>query len=380
MNKKWEVGRLDEICEVEYGTRVVKKRDGGSIFPVYGGGGATFKMDTYNRENRLVIGRFAMSEQCTRFVKGKFFLNDSGLTLNPRDEEQLLPEFLNWQILSINDYIYSLGRGTAQKNLDIPAFRDIEIKYVLPLSEQKRIVSVLDKSFDAIEKAKTNAEENLENSRELFKSSLNNIFTNPGEDWEQRTLGEVSELINRGISPKYIEKNGIIVLNQKCIRDHKISFEQSRFHDSVSKEVKSEKMVRFGDVLINSTGTGTLGRVAQVKENLENVTVDSHVTIVRPMRNMFFTDFFGWALIFIEDEIAKRGQGCGGQTELARSTLKEEFSICFPKSFKLQEAIVQKLDALFAKTRKLEVIYQKKANNLEEMKKSLLQKAFHGEL
>ena len=143
------------------------------------------------------------------------------------------------------------------------------------------------------------------------------------------------------MSPKYIENGGMIVLNQKCIRDHSINFEPSRFHDAKSKKVSDEKNIKKGDVLINSTGTGTLGRVAQVREELQNVTVDSHVTIVRPIPNMFFIDFFGWALIFIEKEIAKRGEGCGGQTELARSTLKKDFLICFPKSLKTQQTIVQ---------------------------------------
>jgi type I restriction enzyme S subunit len=64
---------LDDACRIEYGTRVVQKKDGGSTYPVYGGGGATFYMDSFNRSNRLVVSRFGMSEQCTRFVKGDFF-------------------------------------------------------------------------------------------------------------------------------------------------------------------------------------------------------------------------------------------------------------------------------------------------------------------
>src|SRR3989344_8862192 len=108
----WEVKEIDEVCTVEYGTRVVQKRDGGTIYPVYGGGGATFFMDKPNREDCLVIARFAMSEKCTRFVKGKFFLNDSGLSVIPKNKNELFQEFLNYQILYLNDYIYSLSRGT----------------------------------------------------------------------------------------------------------------------------------------------------------------------------------------------------------------------------------------------------------------------------
>ena len=81
----WHTTTIDDACNVEYGTRVVQKRDGGSIYPVYGGGGATFFMDTTNRANRVVVSRFGMSEECTRYVDGDFFLNDSGLTLSPKD-------------------------------------------------------------------------------------------------------------------------------------------------------------------------------------------------------------------------------------------------------------------------------------------------------
>ena len=293
---------------------------------------------------------------------------------------KIFPQYLHYHMLLYwKEFGTKLQYGSATNFIKIGNFQNYDVSYP-PLPEQQRIVSILDEAFAAIAKAKANAEQNLKNAKELFESYLQGVFENKGEGWEEKTLGEVCELINRGVSPKYLEKNGVIVLNQKCIRDHKISFEQSRFHDGVTKKVSPEKMVKLGDVLINSTGTGTLGRVAQVREELDNVTVDSHVTIVRPLQNLFFIDFFGWALIFIEDEIAKRGEGCGGQTELARSTLKIDFSICFPKSLEAQQTIVQKLDALSAETKKLEAIYQQKINDLEELKKSVLQKAFSGEL
>lgn len=176
-SKTWQEKTLGDICEINYGTRVVKKRDGGTIYPVYGGGGATFFMDTYNRENSLVVARFAMSEQCTRFVKDKFFLNDSGLTLKPIDKNEISQDFLNWQMLYLNDYIYSLGRGSAQKNLNIDEFKKTIIKYT-NLEEQERIVGILDKVFENIEQAKKNAEQNLQNAKDLFDGYLMSLLSN----------------------------------------------------------------------------------------------------------------------------------------------------------------------------------------------------------
>ena len=194
--------------------------------------------------------------------------------------------------------------------------------------------------------------------------------------WEIKKLGEVCELINRGVSPKYIDDNGMIVLNQKCVREHEINFEPSRFHDATLKKVSEDKIIRKGDVLVNSTGTGTLGRVAQVREELDNVTVDSHITIVRPIKEIFYPDFFGWALILIEDEIASRGEGCGGQTELSRSTLKNDFIISYPKSLAEQQRIVAILDEAFAAIAKAKANAQQNLQNAKELFESYLQGVF----
>ena len=130
------------------------------------------------------------------------------------------------------------------------------------------------------------------------------------EGWESKTLGEVSKLITRGISPKYLEADGLCVLNQKCIRGHKVNYEFSRRHDSLAKPVKEERLIALGDVLINSTGTGTLGRVAQIRElPEESVTIDSHITIVRPLPEKFYLDYFGYLLVNIENKLKEAGEG-----------------------------------------------------------------------
>ena len=142
MREGWEYKKLGDSCVIEYGTRVVQKKDGGTKYPVYGGGGETFRMDKYNRENCLVVARFAMSRTCVRYVTGKFFLNDSGLSINAGKE--LLQSYLNHHILHLNDDIYNLGKGAAQRNLDVNSFRNLIIA-IPPLSTQLSIVTELDK-------------------------------------------------------------------------------------------------------------------------------------------------------------------------------------------------------------------------------------------
>jgi len=195
--------------------------------------------------------------------------------------------------------------------------------------------------------------------------------------WQTRKLGEVCSFLNRGISPKYLEEGGMCVLNQKCIRDHTINFELARRHDSSAKRVSAERLVQLGDVLINSTGTGTLGRVAQLREApIEPTTVDSHVTIARPLRGRFFSDFFGYMLIFIEEAIKKAGEGCGGQTELARSVLAENFSVAYPLSQSEQRRIVAILDEAFDGIATAKANAEKNLQNARALFESHLQSVF----
>ena len=195
--------------------------------------------------------------------------------------------------------------------------------------------------------------------------------------WKRKSLGEVCSFLNRGASPRYLESGGICVLNQKCIRDHRVSYEPSRRHDVRAKKVGSERLIQAGDVLVNSTGTGTLGRVAQLREAPpESTTVDSHVTIVRPAPGKFYPDFFGYMLIVIEDAIKEAGEGCGGQTELARSVLAEKFSVHYPESLPEQRRIVCILDDAFEGIARAKANAEKNLQNARALFESHLESVF----
>jgi type I restriction enzyme S subunit len=195
--------------------------------------------------------------------------------------------------------------------------------------------------------------------------------------WKTSSLGQVCSFLNRGISPKYLDDGGICVLNQRCVRDHIVNFEPARRHDANVKKVGSERHIRAGDVLVNSTGTGTLGRVAQLREDpLEATTVDSHVTIVRPVPGKFYTEFFGYMLMFIEDAIKDAGEGCGGQTELARSTLAEKFLVHYPESLAEQQRIVGILDEAFDSIATAKANAEKNLQNAHALFESHLQSFF----
>ncbi len=194
--------------------------------------------------------------------------------------------------------------------------------------------------------------------------------------WETKSLGEVCQLINRGISPKYVDQAGVRILNQKCVRNHRLDYELARRHDIAAKSVAKERFLQKGDVLVNSTGVGTLGRVAQVREEpLEPTTIDSHVTIVRPKLDLFEQDFFGYMLIVIEDLIKAAGEGCGGQTELARAVLANEFLVRYPNSLGEQRRIVAILDEAFAGLEAMRANAEKNLQNARDLFDSYLNSA-----
>ncbi len=182
--------KLSEACQINCGTRVVQKKDGGTIYPVYGGGGATFKMDTYNREDCLVVARFAMSKQCTRFVKGKFFLNDSGLTVSSNDFA-LNQNYLDKVIVSLNDNIYNSGKGVAQKNLDMKEFKNLQIP-IPPLATQQQIVSELDLLSHILDQKRQQLKEYDALAESIFYDMFGDPVENP-KGWEVKMWGDLFE-------------------------------------------------------------------------------------------------------------------------------------------------------------------------------------------
>lgn len=145
--------------------------------------------------------------------------------------------------------------------------------------------------------------------------------------WIETSLGKVSDYINRGINPNY-SASGVIVINQRCIRDGKVSLKDSRITDPKRRKIPEDKLLKSWDIVICSTGIGTLGRVAQIKEIKQEITVDSHVTIVRcsEKSNKLFLGFW---LKGKERQIEYLAEGSTGQTELPRKKLID-FTINLP--------------------------------------------------
>ena len=240
------------------------------------------------------------------------------LNLLRPDEAKCIPRFafLYFWFKHHTGRAFEFQRGTNIKNLDLPNY--LEEKILLPpLSEQKRIVDLISSVDSYIEAL----QQQLESAKRSRNAVLHELLTAGGDDWLRAELSEICTMIKRGQAPSYTEQKSVTVLNQKCVRNGRIQFEFARQTDSNIKPINEWAYLRAEDTLVNSTGVGTLGRVAFVGIQDEPLTVDSHLTIVRPDKNKIQPSFLGLSLHFREADIEGLAAGSSGQTELNREAL-----------------------------------------------------------
>jgi len=256
-------------------------------------------------------------------------------------------------------------------------------EYLLPFpestKEQNRIVAILDKAFTAIDKAKANAEKNLANAKELFESYLNGIFENPGEDWEEKKLGNLGTLTSsKRIFKKEYVTSGVPFYRSKEIKelahDKEISLELFIANEKYN-EIKSKFGIpQAGDILL--TAVGTIGEMYVVKNNDTFYFKDGNIMWLKGFKTLD-TFYLKYALTSFVKQLQSMSQGSAYNALTIEKLKKYSVPVPFMKE---QKKIVQNLDVLSTKTQKIETIYQQKLNDLDELKKSILQKAFEGEL
>ena len=193
-------------------------------------------------------------------------------------------------------------------------------------------------------------------------------------EWKTSPLRDLVGFISKGIAPSYADEESettVRVLNQKCNRNFRITYSESRLHDLSRKKVPTERFVRIDDILINSTGAGTAGRIAQICNLPCDTIVDGHMIIIRA-NNKVSQKYLGYAMKAHQWEVLQLDEGSTGQTELNRERLLDEIMISYPTSFALQEMIVKTLEGI---DRKL-LINEKVNDNLADLLQTVYQERF----
>ena len=292
-----------------------------------------------------------------------------------------LEHFLNSKVG--RDQARQRTRGMANKNLVIRDIKEIFVIYPTSLSEQKRIVAIVDQAFEGIDRAIANTQKNLTNTRELFESYLNTILSGQGKQWKETTLGKEIDLLT-GFAFKssgYTDSDKSI----RLLRGDNIIPGSLRW-DGVKRwqESKVNEYLRYqlqeGDVVLamDRPWIKTGLRRAQIsKDDLPCLLVQRTACLRGGdnLENRF--------LLYLISGRAFTQHVLGSQTGLSvphiSGTQIQSFKFSKP-SLREQYSIIDSLDELKSETKRLEAIYQRKLAALKELKQSILRKAFTGEL
>lgn len=373
--KETRLVTIDDVCKS--GSSNVsqnKLNDIEGIYPIYGASGLIKNVDFYHQEKPyLSIVKDGSGYGRITKMSGKTSVIGTLQYLLPKDN--IVLDYLYYGMQSIDFKKYVSGAA-------IPHiyFKDYKKEHILlrPIEEQRTIVAKLDQAFAAIDQAKANIEKNIANAKELFQSKLNQIFSQKGEGWEERTLQELCEKITDGThqTPKYFE-SGYIFLSSKNVTSGKIDWNNVKYLDE-SQHLELQKRVspKVGDILLAKNGTTGVAAIVD-----KDVVFDIYVSLawIRS-KGEVIPEFL---LHYINSPLAKsqfnaRLKGIG----VPNLHLKEikEVNVNYPINHETQRKIVFQLDQLQEQTNLLVTKYQQKLANLEELKKSILEKAFKGEL
>lgn len=238
------------------------------------------------------------------------------------------PRFLYYSLKNPAFYkgVEIVANGSAQKLIPLSKLKDLKIS-VPDKEAQRHIADILSAYDDLIENNQKQIKLLEEAAQRLYKEWFVDLHF-PGhenteivdgvpEGWRKSTVSEVSAVLRRGISPKYNEKARGIVINQKCIRQTIVSYDEARTQE---KKYPAELEMMESDIVICSTGAGTLGRVGQIFEAKGNATLDSHVTLIRADEKIGQQSLF-WSLKMKQDYLINAGKGSTNQLELSRETI-----------------------------------------------------------
>lgn len=385
MKQGWETKTLNQISENFDSKRVpITKniRSAGTI-PYYGASGIVDYVGEYLFDEDLLLvsedgaNLLARTYPIAFSISGKAWINNHAHVLKFRNTitQKFVELYLN--SIKLDDFV----SGMAQPKLNQSMLNKIHIP-LPPLSEQQRIVAILDEAFASIAKTKTNAEQNLKNTKEFFESYLESIFNNKDKRWKEKSLGEVCEIK----PPKNEARNKLQKTDfVSFIPMEDLGIDQKLFiptkERSLNQVEGSYTYFANEDVLLAKITpcfeNGKLG----IARNLRNgIGFGSSEFVVFRVSENIYSEFLYYFLLRqkFRTEGAERMMGAVGHKRVSKEFI-DNYSIPLP-SFDEQKAIVQKLDALSAEIKKLEAIYQKNIEDLEELKRSILQKAFNGEL
>ena len=305
----------------------------------------------------------------------KFYFKDASVLwfekISQIDSKYVIYLFKSNEIMK---QILSNSMGATVGTLTISRANEIKIP-VPPLSEQKQIVETLDKAFEKIDKAIANVERNIENAEELFQSQIESRF-NSDLSWERINLGDLSKIMY-GHTSKVDPNGNCKYLRITDIQDSKVNWDQVPSIKIDEKDFFKYNLNK-GDIVFARTGA-TTGKSYLIKDN-PNAVFASYLIRVQINNNNILPEFV--YKFFSSREywrVVKSGISGSAQGGFNASKLSE-LKIKFPKDIIVQKKVVQEIDIIEKNINALLSKYHTKLLSLSNLKKSILEKAFKGEL
>jgi type I restriction enzyme S subunit len=403
MKRGWQKKKLGEVCIVERGSSprpidkyITASDDGVNWIKIGDTKGVTKYIHTTKEKitqqgalhSRYVkTGDFILTNSMSFgkpfIMKTDGYIHDGWFVI--RLSESIDTDFFYYLLSSrnIQEQIKLLSTGAIVKNISGDLIKQVELTFPSDVPEQKRIVEILDKAFAAIDKAKANAEQNLKNAKELFDALIEQRLFKSEQRWTEKKLIDVCLKITQGPNPKY-DKKGIAeykVIKTKDLYDDVIHYTKA---DEISREVfescKSSEL-QNGDVLLAIVGQGSINKCNVFQNSTSSRFLFTRaIGLLRTDQKVLSPNFLKY---YLQSGVGKRLvdsgiNGTSGQQVVTTTHLKN-IKIPLPP-LSQQNKLVAEFHKFSLKVKELQRNYRRDIDMLGEMKKSLLQKAFSGEL
>ena len=401
----WEVKTIGEVCKTGAGGTPLKSKkeyyEGGKIPWLLSGEvaqGEIFKSENFITQaglnnssakifpiNTVLVAMYGATAGQVGILRFEAATNQAVCGILPN--ERFIPEFIYYVLLLKKAELISKAAGNAQPNISQIKIKNTEIP-IPPLPEQKRIVAILDEAFEGIDRAISNTEKNLSNARELFDSIIQTaIFADYEGNWPIKTVADVlfskKGSIRTGpfgsqlLHSEFVDE-GIAVLGIDNAVENEFKWGKRRFITPEKFRQLSRYQVKPGDVLI--TIMGTCGRCAIVPDDIPVAINSKHLCCITLDQQQCLPSFLH--AYFLYHPIARKYL-----TERAKGSIMSGLNMEIIKELPLylppiseQQIIIERVKLLSQEIRNLEYIYRQKIAALKELKQSILQKAFTGEL
>ena len=395
----WAYKKLGDVCDFQNGFAFKSKFFTNSGIPILRISNIQDGRVDLKRMAYTDIGHYKENLERYKVEKGELLIAMSGATtgkigINHTEMTFLLNQrvgkFIPKKTLD-KDYLFYylstkvqehllISAGAAQPNLSTEQIKSIQIP-LPPIPEQQRIVAILDQAFADIEKARANAEKNLKNARELFDSYLNQVFSQRGEGWEEKPWGALCSFV-RGpfggsLKKSMFKESGYSVFEQKhAIHDH---IEQFRYFIDEDKFIEMKRFeVKPGEMIMSCSGV-TLGRVSVIPNGAPQGIINQALLKLTAKNGTDIHFIKYWIRSPIFQEIIFKHSGGAAQPNVPAAKQLKQITLSIP-NIAQQNIVVNEIQSFLQTNRGLIKVYENKIKSLDELKKSLLQKAFSGEL